>query len=1094
MAAYGKLPLGFEQNQGQTDARVKFLAHGSAYTVFLTDGEATLRLNSPSKPQTSLPARGVPSAAHARPEKKPDAVVRLALARSNPRAEVEGMEIQPGRSNYLIGNDPAQWHRNVPHFARVKYRGVYPGVDLVYYGNQRQLESDYVLAPGANPGQIGLRIEGADNLKLDSQGDLVISTAVGEVLLRRPRAYQDHGGNRQEIAANYVQRDARLVGIEVASYDSRQPLIIDPVLAYSTYLGGTGDEFGHGIAVDSLGNAYVTGSTTSTDFPTTTSPFQSKSKCGSRSTAFVTKVNPTGTALVYSTYLGGSCGNVVPTLGGGEISFGIAIDGSGDAYVTGQTSSSDFPITATAYQSTNGGGAIFFTELNPAGSALLYSTYLHGNGGEYTRAIAVDSNGIAYITGVTSSTTFPVILATAFQTTAKATDTAFLSKIDPTKVGTGSLLYSTYLGGSGGEFGQGIAVDSSGNAYITGITTSKDFPIMNAFQTTLKNTNGTAFVTRIDTTKTGSAGLVYSTYLGGSGSTNQADNGNGIALDSAFNAYVVGSTASSDFPTTPGVFKTQGPTNGNTTAFVSKLDTTKSGASSLTYSTFFGGSTLETGFGIAVDSLGDAWITGDTFSKDFPLTLGAPQNKLVGAPGFVSGLNPTATSPLLFSTYFGGNIAESEAIAVDSANPPNLYVTGGTSDGLLTTTAAFQTTHKGSATGLDVFVSKLSPAAVSGVFADPGALDFPLTGVGSASAAQSVTLANLTNAQLTAISITFMGSSANQFTETNTCGTTLAAGKTCTINVTFKPTVIAIATATLNVADSDASSPQTVDLTGSSTSAAVSVTPSSLSFGNQAVGTTSTAQTATLTNSGSSALPISSISISGTNAANFSQTNTCGSSLAAGLACTIDVTFKPTATSAESATLKIADTDPSSPQTVTLSGTGTSSTPDFTIAVTPSSLSTAAGTLATFAATVTSVNGFTGSVSLTCTGAPANSTCALSPTGVTLTANGTQPSAGAINTTARTMAPPPITLRLDPRYPVGSWGVVALALALLAAWIAGRQKTRKLAWGLALISLLSLTSCSGFPHKGTPAGTYTLTITATSGGLAHSVTVSLTVS
>jgi hypothetical protein len=1094
MAAYGRLPLSFEQNQGQTDARVKFLAHGSAYTVFLTDGEATFRLNSPSKAQTSLPARGVPSAAHAQPEKKRDAVVRLALAQSNPRAEVEGMEIQPGRSNYLIGNDPAQWHRNVPHFARVKYRGVYPGIDLVYYGNQRQLESDYVLAPGANPNQIGLRIEGADTLKLDSQGDLVISTAVGEVLLRRPRAYQDDGDSRQEIAANYVQRDTRLVGIEVASYDSRLPLIIDPVLAYSTYLGGTLDEFGHGIAVDSLGNAYVTGSTTSTDFPTTPTPFDSKLNCARAGDAFVTKVNPTGTALVYSTYLGGSCGNVVSTLGGGDIAFGIAIDGSGDAYVTGQTASSDFPVTASAYQNTNGGGAIFFTELNPAGSALLYSTYLHGNGGEYARAIAVDPNGIAYITGVTSSTTFPVILATAFQTTSKNTATSFLSKIDPTKVGTGSLLYSTYLGGSGGEFGQGIAVDSSANAYITGVTTSKDFPTMNAFQTTLKNTNGTVFVTRIDTTKTGSAGLVYSTYLGGSGSPNQADSGNGIALDTAFNAYVVGSTASSDFPTTPGVFKTQGPTNGNTTAFVSKLDTTKSGASSLIYSTFFGGSTLETGFGIAVDSLGNAWITGDTFSKDFPVTLGAPQNKLVGAPGFVSGLNPTATTPLLFSTYFGGTIAESAAIALDSANPPNLYVTGGTSDGLLTTKGAFQTTHKGSASGFDVFVSKLSPAAVSGVFADPGALNFPLTAVGSTSAAQSVTLANLTKAPLTSIAITFTGTYANQYAETNTCGTTLAAGANCTISVTFKPTVIAAAAATLSIADSDASSPQTVDLTGSSTSGAVSVTPNSLSFGNQAVGTTSTAQTVTLTNSGNSALPISSISISGTNAADFSQTNTCGSSLAAVSSCTISVTFKPTATAAESATVKIADSDPSSPQTIALSGTGTSSTPDFTLAVTPSTLTTAAGTPAAFAANVTSVNGFTGSVSLTCTGAPANSTCVLTPTGVTLSANGTQPSAGVINTTLRTMTPPPITLRLGPRYPVGTWIALTLALALLAAWIAGRQRTRKLAWGLALVSLFSLTSCSGFPHKGTPAGTYTLTITATSSGLVHSVTVSLTVS
>ena len=332
LASYGKLPLSFEKNQGQTDDRVRFLARGEGYALFLTSQEAVLRLDASVVKDARDATPSAPGPAKASQNtKKSTAVVRLAFAGSNQRSPVEGLDLQPGRSNYLLGNDPAKWHTGVPQYARVKYRGVYPGVDLIYYGNQGRLESDYVLAPGADPKQIALRVEGADSLKINSAGDLVLATSAGEVLLHQPFAYQESNGARQEIASNFVQRGPRTIGIQVASYDSARPLIVDPVLVYATYLGGTGtNDRAFGIAVDSQGNAYVTGLTTSTDFPTQGPLPTGSGLNGSTQAAFVTKLNATATApLVYSTYLGGSSG-----MSNGA---GIAVDSAGDAFVTGGT-------------------------------------------------------------------------------------------------------------------------------------------------------------------------------------------------------------------------------------------------------------------------------------------------------------------------------------------------------------------------------------------------------------------------------------------------------------------------------------------------------------------------------------------------------------------------------------------------------------------------------------------------------------------------------------------------------------------------------------------------------------------------------------
>ncbi len=1093
--AYGKLPLSFEQNSGQTDSRVRFLAHGAGYTLFLTDQEATLRLDMTSKSNASkLAGPSNPTGS----ERTSSVAVRLALASSNPRPNVHGLEIQPGHSNYFVGNDPAKWHRNVPQFARVKYDGVYPGVDLIYYGNQGHLESDYIVAPGADAHQIAVCIEGADTLKVNSSGDAIITTAAGELSLHQPLAYQGTNGTRQEVAANYVLRGPGLLGIQLGPYDSRQPLVIDPVVDYATFLSGsTGATFGNGIAVDLTGDAIIVGSTSATDFPVTSGAFQSVNQDPSGASGYIAKLNGNGTALLFATYLGGT-----GKTGEGDVTDAVAVDASGDVYVVGVTHSVDFPFTTSGLQivNKNNFSSGYLSKLDPTGSTLLYSTYLGGSVGDASYAVALDRNANAYVTGFTSSNDFPTTPGTALQTSTKAGNpTAYVTRIDTTKSGSASLVYSTLLGGSVYDIGHGIAVDANFNAYITGQTKSPDFPITstNAFQAAMKGTAGNAFIAQIDTTTPDH--LVYSTYLGGTATNNPGqlglgDNGVGIALDLNSNAYVMGNAESADFPTTPGAFQAT-PANKSQVVFIARFDTTKSLASSLVYSTLLGGANFEEAGGIAVDAVGNSYLVGSTDSQNFPVLPGAPQLMHSGPNQnpFVTVLDPTG-STLTFSTYYGGNNGDDgTAIAIDSPSTPNVYITGITaSANFPVTPGAFQTTFK---TG-GPFVVKLSPTAATGVLTAPLAIAFGNQVVRTASAPQTLTLANLTKNLLSISGISFTGTNASDFSQGNsTCGTTLAVNATCTIGVIFTPTTVATETATLSIADSDPSSPQTVPLTGTGTAAPslVSLTPATLTFGNQNINTTSAAQTATLTNNGTSALTGIAISITGASATSFAQTTACGTTLAAGANCGINVTFAPTVASPATATLSVADSDPNSPQTVALSGTGITNNPDFSLTVSPQSTSVAAGSTAAYTVTVTGLNGYTTPVALSCTGAPVDSTCMLTPVSVTPTAAGAT-SSGSVVTTVRTMVPPPIVLfGPGPRYPIAAWPVL-FALILMAALIVRRQPaSKRFAWAFAALLALSQAGCSGLPHKGTPAGVYTITITGTSGTLTHQVTASLTV-
>ena len=497
-SGYGKLPLAFEPNQGQTDARVRFLTRGGGMTAFFTDSETALVLSrSERRDPKALPRE------RREPDKVEQAVVRMKLVHGRAAGQVRGLEKLPGMSNYFIGNDPKKWRTDVPHYARIEYEGVYPGIDLVWYGNQRQLEYDFVVAPGADPKQIQVAYEGVESLEVAAGGDLVLRTALGEVRQQQPRVYQETGGKRVEVGARYALVARNRVSFQLAKYDRKRELRIDPVvLVYSTYLGGNSGDAGYGIAVDAAGSAYVTGSTFSTNFPTQ-SPYQATYE-GGTCDAFVTKLSPAGDTLVYSTYLGG---------GGWAAGEGIAVDAAGSAYVTGSASSTtNFP-TQSAYQGTYQGGTYdaFVTKLSPAGDTLVYSTYLGGSSEDWGSGIAVDEAGSAYVTGHTASTNFPT--ESAYQATLQGVVfDAFVTKLSPAG---NALVYSTYLGGSNtgagnGTQGQGIAVDGAGSAYVTGNTSSTNLPTQSAYQVTLQGGGSDAFVAKL--TPAGNA-LVYSTYL-----------------------------------------------------------------------------------------------------------------------------------------------------------------------------------------------------------------------------------------------------------------------------------------------------------------------------------------------------------------------------------------------------------------------------------------------------------------------------------------------------------------------------------------------------------------------------------------------------
>lgn len=1033
-----RLPLSFEPNQGQTDARVKFLARGAGYGVFLTADQAVLTLRSQAKPSSS---------------------VRMQLAGANPAAAVTGASQLPGKSNYFIGNDPAKWHSGIPQFARVRYQSIYPGVDLVYYGNQGQLEYDFEVAPGAEPGQIALQFEGQEKTTLDAAGNLILASGGNEVKLKAPRIYQEFGSEQRSVAGRFVLQPHGKVGFEVAAYDRRRALVIDPVLTFSTYYGASGSESCSAIlglasppsgcpaiAIDPSFNIYIAGSTTSPDFliipPVSTPPSAFQPTLDVAPDAFVAKLNSAGSAVLFSTYLGGD---------GVDTTAGVAADTAFNVVVAGTTTSTNFPTSASsAFQATptNASPHAFVSVLGPTGQNLLYSTYLGGSGAEAARGLALDPRNKIYVIGTTTSKdvpdathSFPATLG-AIQVSSLGNSQFFVSKIDPTLIGFSSLVYSTYFGGgnpiNGLTLGGAITVDANSNVYFTGGTNflhtgspSTDFPILNAVQgcldtpppatapttpvTTNCATNLTAtdaFVAKINPAAPAGAQLLYSTYIGGTGD----DVGFGISVDSGLSAYITGSTTSVDNTIPAGVTPLQrcldAPANPspcptgvtNSDAFVAKFGTPCVGttctttAVPYTYFSYLGGSGSDVGLGIAVDSLQGARIAGWTNSADFPTPNNPVQPALGGGTdAFAARIDTTASSTVSlghYGTYLGGSANDfGTGIATDAQG--SSYIVGDTSSPNFPTANPLQAGLDGPS---DAFVTKLGPTLSLGLTETVT----PLTvGVGN-------------NATFT-------------YTVTNNGDLT-----TGIIFTDVLPTTATFVSASASPGQANCPAP---------TSSIVTCTVGTLNGG--AVGTVTVVLAPTLP-----ALPLQPGSLSDGGRISIFGTNTI--------------------------------VTPAPPPAVAVVN-------NFGISVSPTTASVAAGIPASFTVTVTPTGNIPNTVTLSASGAPTGGTTTF-PNGTSFTnlSNGPQSRQLVVNTTARVTTPASL-------FPVGRPFYAAIlpvsGLALLGVGIGGK-KSRRRRWlmGALLACFFALVlfqaSCGSTATttttSGTPAGTYNLTVTATS--------------
>jgi hypothetical protein len=691
---YGQMPLMFEPANATETGASAFVSRGPGYHVRVSPGrlEVMFRAGEPRGGNADLPeatrSRGT--------FRGPDRVAfGMELVGADPRAVALAEDQLSTRVNYFLGNDPQGWRTGVATHARIRYVGVYPGIDLVYYGNQRQLEHDFVVAPGVDPAQIRWRFEGIDSLELEPDGSMAVRVGSSALSFRPPQVYQLNHGERQLVPAAYRlgPGSPEEVGFAVALYDPTRPLVIDPILAYSTFLGGLGYEQANGVAVDRTGQVYVVGETSSTNFPVMNAlwPTNAGGFTGNQNPfgneAFVAKLGAEGTNLVFATYLGGD---------GLDAAMSITLDSAGNPILTGLTASTNFPITTTAVQRQLAGeenlgfylNDLFVTRLSADGDALLYSTFIGGTDDDLGLAIALDDAGAVYVAGDTKSDDFPV-RNSPYRFNGQ-TD-AFVLKFIP---GETNLAYSMVLGGSGFDFAQSLAVDRLGHAYVVGSTGSANFPVTNAFQSAFRGGTYDAFLAKVSPQ---GHELLFSTFLGGGGQ----DEAFGIALDADAQAYMTGYTGSSAFPVTNALYATKAP---NRDAFLTKFNA----AGQLQYSSFLGGRSDDVGWAIAVDAAGSAHVAGTTQSSDFPLTNGLQAVYQGNRDLFVTRFRPDGQG-LIYSTFLGGPRSdEARSLALDPAG--NAYVVGYTSSTsfpVAPVTSPLQQTYGGGSA--DAFVLKIVP-------------------------------------------------------------------------------------------------------------------------------------------------------------------------------------------------------------------------------------------------------------------------------------------------------------------------------------------------------------------------------------------------
>jgi len=1060
------LPLIFEPNRGQadldpSDPNARFIARGSGYSLLLGSQGAVIHLSSRSKSTVRGEA------------------IRMNLAGARADATLTGAEILPGKSNYLLGNNPAKWRTGIPQFARVRYENVYPGINLVFYGHQGRLEYDFQVAPGSNPAQAVLEMDGQKKLQL-SDGSLLIKGENGTARLAAPVAYQEINGRRQPVQAAFVLRDNRRVGFALGTYDRSRELVIDPILTFSSYFGGSGNEHSTAVTVDSAGNIYLAGSTTSTNLPIVGSVLQT-TRTGAQN-VYVAKIQPPQgsipASLLYMTYLGGT---------GTDTPAGISVDGAGNAFVAGTTSSSDFPTTATAYQTVPQAGSagvqhVFVSELNTGASALLYSSYLSGNGNDIATGMTSDAGGNTYVTGTTTSVeTSPTDQFPAsnlpnklpYQSASRLPGQAqfFVTKVNTQAPGNGSVPYSTYFGGANFNgtliaTGGGIAVDANGNIYFSGTTnfsytgcagcSNTDFPILNAYQACLgtapksiptnpascpvdsTTTDSDAFLAKLNPNAAQGQQLQWSSYLGAEGT----DTGAAIALDTgAANVYLVGTTNSVKFslPTITGTFQEclgspsttganpQCPPETANDAYVARFPNLTPGTTvvnlSLGYFSYLGGSGNEAGLAIKADNNNGALVTGWTQSADFPVVPANNeiQSTLNGAQdAFIARINTIAT------TTAGTN---------QTASWSSYFGGNNADEGTSIALDVNQNTYFAGDTNSSANLQQASPLPANEGGNYNGGFD---AFVGELKLAASVRIVGVptlgTNQQY------FSAGNPATFTYTLTNdGPDLATGITVSDNLSSSPVTLTFGSASASAGSCG----------GLSTNSTVSCTIGSLQAGS----------TATVT------IVVTPVASSGGGSAEFNG-----------------------------GTVQVLG-----PNNIVLATTSVSAQmSDFAIKVNPPNSSvTEAGKSAGFQVALTPNPVYATTITLGCTGTPSGSACAFSPSTVTLQGSSPTTAALTISTTARPITTGSVRSRFGGFY--AAWLGVPF-LGLVAAGSSGKRGKRILGLMLLCLVLLQLIPLPGCgkttttpPSGGTPPGTWPITVTATSGTDTKSQVIQLTV-
>ncbi len=951
------MPLDFEHNQGQAPAEYTFIAHGPSYALGISATALTLSLHSSPADDGSMSQRETSIA----PASGTAGQLELRLANANPNAAVTGIDEQPGSSNYFIGRDQTKWRRSIPHFNRVKLAGAYPGIDVVFYGNREQLEYDFAVTSGANPKVIRLEAEGAQSIHLDAAGNAILTTSAGDVMLRRPIAYQSLNGARKPVASRFRLARGKMLAIAVGKYDHRQQLIIDPVLDYAVSLGGSNGNWGMGLAVDTEGDAYLTGHTCSADFPSTVGAFQaihtdpSANYCQD---AFVLKLDPTASTLIYSDYIGGANGYSTGSH--------LAVDSSGDVFVAGLTASADFPIVSNIGLSAPTSCSLapstincpvgFISKLSPDGSQLQFSSLLGGSGATGADQVKLNPvSGDLDVVGATNASVFqpaPNTLQTTFAggtCNGSPCFNGFLLGLDPA---TGALRYGTFLGGTGNGWAGGLAFDSAGNIVVAGST---DSPLSSslgaATQTYAPSGGATAAGAQIFVTRLNLASKVltpgFLTLIQADADTGPAS----IATDTSGNIYLAGATAGTHLPVTAQAYQSaNNSTFGNTCGWVGVLaayllpNTCGTGVvgkisstGTLSFLTYLGGNGQDMAEAIGVDSSQNLWIAGVTSSSNFPYSPGTVGYSAALVP-FLAEMSSDGTQ-LPFATELGGPFGQSTDLAIDAQN--NVYVTGFDQSQTPSTPGTYPM-NPGSFN--PVFLQKWGAAAGPVLSVSLGDLtNFQsVAGIGSSTAPETITLQNTgTGAMELGIAFASYSINSSDFLLSSNCGTSLAAGASCTITVVFAPgPPLASCTgscspqyrsATILITDNAPQGQQSILLAGiAGFGPAMSVTPNPVVFPSQAAGTASSALYLDVDSNGDSPLLISSISLSGPNASDFQLTlnppslhDCLTSPVYPGTLCQAELIFNPasTATGTRTATLSFADNAGDNPQTVNISGT-----------------------------------------------------------------------------------------------------------------------------------------------------------------------------